>query len=109
LIGELTISEARARLPELVRYVTTRPDAVVRIENRRRGERVVLTSEGYLRWLEAMVKESNERDAEPFKLAGSIESDLTPDELEVALAEIEAEQAAQWEAELARTADEVGE
>jgi hypothetical protein len=108
MIGELTISEARARLPELVQYVTSRPDAVVRIENRRRGKRVVLTSEGYLRWLEAVVKESKKGDAQPFKLAGSIESDLTPDELEAALEEIEAEQAALWEARLAKLADEVG-
>jgi hypothetical protein len=105
LIGELTISEARARLPELARYVTSRPDAVVRIENRRRGERVVLTSERYLDSLEAFVKESKKGTVEPFKLAGSIESDLSAEELEAALEAINAEQAALGLEKMLRFAD----
>jgi PHD/YefM family antitoxin component YafN of YafNO toxin-antitoxin module len=88
----MTVAEARAKLYDLVEYVTETPDSSVVIEHRDRKERAVLVDEGHYRYLEAMVQEA-QKDAKPFKLAGSIQSDLTADELEEWLAQNRREQA----------------
>ncbi len=96
------ISEARARLPELAGRVASRPGEVVVIENRRRGERVVLTAESYLRSLEEVVAEAQKQAGKAFELEGSIESDLDADELAGALAAL---RRARDAADLARLED----
>src|SRR5687768_6953699 len=70
----MTVAEARAKLYDLVEYVTETPDSLVVIEHRDRKERAVLVDEGHYKYLEAMAKEVK-KDAKPFRLAGSI---LTP-------------------------------
>ncbi len=96
------IAEARARLPELAGRVAARPGDVVVIENRRRGERVVLTAESYLNTLEAVVAAAQRQGGEPFELEGSIVSHLDADELDAAMAAL---RAARDAADLARLED----
>ena len=88
----MTVAEARAKLYDLVEYVTETPDSAVVIEHRDRKERAILVDEGHYKYLEAMVHEA-QKDAKPFKLAGSIQSDLTADELEDWLTQNRREQA----------------
>jgi PHD/YefM family antitoxin component YafN of YafNO toxin-antitoxin module len=80
----LSISEARARLPELAQRVMDTPGEMVIIEHRDREERLVLTSESHIRMLqaraEALVKRMQK--GTEFKLAGSLHTDLSDDELE---------------------------
>lgn len=71
-----TVAEARAKLYDLVEYVTETPDSAVVIEHRDRKERAVLVDEGHYKYLETVVYEMKKRDEKPFKLAGSI---LTPE------------------------------
>ncbi|HLL47898.1 MAG TPA: hypothetical protein VK399_14400 [Longimicrobiaceae bacterium] len=88
----MTVAEARAKLYDLVEYVTETPDSSVVIEHRDRKERAVLVDEGHYKYLEAMTQEAR-KDAKPFKLAGSMQSDLTADELEEWLAQNRRDQA----------------
>jgi hypothetical protein len=87
----LSISEARARLPELARYLAKTPDGVVLIEHRDRAERLAIVTERRLRYLESLVAASAVREGESFRLAGSMTSDLDDQELEDALAAIKRE------------------
>jgi len=89
----LSISEARARLPELAQRAIDAPDELIIIEHRDREERLVLTTEGHIRMLEAMVAgfRGSRSGAAPFKVAGSLRTDLTDAELEAALARHRAE------------------
>ena len=80
----MTVAEARAKLYDLVEYVTKTPDSSVVIEHRDRKERAVLVDEGHYKYLEAMTQEAK-KGARPFKLAGSI---LTP----VGVAELDVEE-----------------
>lgn len=89
----MSISEARARLPELARYVVARPGAVVVIENRRMEEAVALTSVRHLEALERQVRERSKEVGMGFVLKGSIETDLSDAELEAAFQRMRAEQA----------------
>jgi hypothetical protein len=74
---------------------------VVVIENRRRGERVALVAESYLRSLEAIVEETQKKPGAGFELEGSIASDLTAEELEAAIASLRKGQDAADQARLA--------
>jgi PHD/YefM family antitoxin component YafN of YafNO toxin-antitoxin module len=67
----MTVAEARAKLYDLVEYVTETPDSSVVIEHRDRKERAVLVDEGHYKYLEAMTQEAK-KGAKPFKLAGSL-------------------------------------
>jgi PHD/YefM family antitoxin component YafN of YafNO toxin-antitoxin module len=98
----LSISEARARLPELARHVVARPGTAVVIENQRMDEAVVLTSERHLRFLEAQAMELRKHAPAAFTLRGSAETDLGADELASALERLRSEQSA---VELGRLAD----
>jgi hypothetical protein len=89
----IKISQARSRLPELAKYLARHPDQVVLVEHRDLDERIALTTEGHLRYLETLVKELRKQVSRPFRLAGSITSALEEEELEVALKEVKAEQA----------------
>jgi hypothetical protein len=98
-ILRLSISEARARLPELAQLAMGSPGRVIIIEHRDLKERLVLTTESTIKALEAGV---NKKPKTPtFKLAGSITSDLTDEEMETAIAEMRRK----WAAESARRID----
>jgi len=98
----IAISEARARLLELASRVASRSGEVVVIENRRKGERVALVAESYLRSLEVRVTEAEKKTGAEFVLEGSIESDLTAEALAAAIARLRAERDA---SDLGRLAD----
>jgi hypothetical protein len=87
----LSISDARARLPELARYLSGAPDGVVFIEHRDRAERLVLITERRLRYLESLVGASLVREGGSFRLAGSMTSDLDDEELDKALMAVKRE------------------
>lgn len=89
----IKISEARGRLPELAKYLIRNPDQVVLVEHRDLDERLALITEGHLRYLETMVMELRKKVTRPFKLAGSITSHLSDEELEAALRQMREEQA----------------
>jgi len=98
----LSISEARARLTELAQLVMDSPGTKVIIEHRNREERIVLVAESHIRALEVMVEKLRESNAAtPFKLAGSISSELTDQEMEAALAELRAAAASQADRRIA--------
>ena len=81
----LKISEARGKLPQLAKYLARHPAEVVLVDHRDLDDRIALTTEGHLRYLEAAVRELKKQVARPFRLAGSISSDLSDEELEAAL------------------------
>ena len=99
-ILRLSISEARARLPELAQLAMGAPGKAIIIEHRDFKERLVLTSERSIEALEAAVKKA--ANASTFKLAGSISSDLTDEELEAAIKEGRRK----WAEESARRAED---
>ena len=98
-ILRITISEARARLPELAQLAMESPGAIVIIEHRDYKERLALTTEGYVRLLEeTIMKLKSLLDLPPFQLEGSLQTDLTPEEMEAELMAMRAEQAQRDEA-----------
>lgn len=98
----VSISEARARLPELAQLVMAAPQNTVIIEHRDRKERVVLTAESYLRTLEAIVDNWKKQTADSFSLASSMSSELTDDQLQAALTGLREEAAAAAASKLLR-------
>jgi hypothetical protein len=90
----LSISEARARLPELAQLVMEMPGQRIIIEHRDRKERVVLTAESHFLMLEAMVDHLKGQSAPHFTVAGSLTTDLADEDLEKALHELRQEAAA---------------
>jgi hypothetical protein len=88
----IKISQARSRLPELARYLARHPDQVVLVEHRDLDDRMVLMTEGRLRYLETLIEELRKQVGRPFRLAGSITSGLGDEELELALKKGQAEQ-----------------
>lgn len=69
----LTVSEARAKLFDLVEYVTETPDSTVVIEHRDRKGRAVLVDESHYQYLEAMTRELKKQvPPTEFRLAGSL-------------------------------------
>jgi hypothetical protein len=81
----LAISEVRARLPELARFLNRSPHERVLIEHRDMKERLALVTERHLRYLESIVNSARRRRGS-FKLAGSISSRLSDGAIEEALA-----------------------
>jgi len=90
---KLNISEARSRLPELARYLSQHPDAVVLVEHRDLPGPLALTTEEHVRYLENLVEELRRQVGQPFVLAGSMSTHLSDTDLEVALREMRDEQA----------------
>jgi len=89
---KLTISEARARLPELARKVVSEPGTVEYIAHRDLPDDLALTAASHLRALERTVEELRKRlNMAPFKVAGSLASELNDDALEDVLARIRGE------------------
>lgn len=89
---KVNISEARARLPELARHVAQSDDPVVLIEHRDLTGALALTTEAHLHYLTTLVEQLRARLGEPFRLAGSVASELSGDELEAELAASREEQ-----------------
>lgn len=67
----IKISDARARLFDLVESVTGEAGGVVLLEHRDRAERAALVSERYLRYLQNTIGELRRHGSHPFRLAGS--------------------------------------
>jgi hypothetical protein len=86
--NSLNISEARAKLPQIAQSLIREPGSVVYIEHRDLDERLAFTTESHLRYLETMVSRLRAGAAGSFSLAGSIQTDLTPEQLEAALTEL---------------------
>lgn len=89
----LKISEARGKLPQLAKFLAAHPREVLLIEHRDLDHRIALTTEGHIRYLETVAKELKKHSGRPFKLAGSISSTLSDEELEAALRAMSEEQA----------------
>lgn len=87
----ISISEARAQLPALAKYLRRSPREVVFIEHRDLPERLALTTESHLRYLESLVEAAAKQGAGRFKLAGSMTSSSSDDEIEEELAKIKRE------------------
>lgn len=96
----LTISEARGNLLQLARFLADHPHEVVLVEHRDLDQRIALTTEGHIRYLESVMRELKKQVGRPFKLAGSIASSLSDEELEAALRATREEQAGLWEKKL---------
>ena len=90
---KLKISEARAKLFDLVDYVTSQEQGVVLIERRDNPERAALVSEEHLRYLYATIEGLEKKDRSPFRLKGSMKLLVSAEEMEAALADGRREQA----------------
>ena len=88
-----SISEARARLSELVAEVL-RSDATISIEHRDREDRVLLVSERRYRYLEEAAERAASESGRALPVAGSMELCGSDGELEQDLARIREEAAA---------------
>ncbi len=77
----VTISEARAKLFELVDYVTETPDGVVLIRHRDRKERAALVSESQLEYLRISARAQATRRRAAFRLIGSATLHVDPEEV----------------------------
>jgi hypothetical protein len=89
---KVPISAARAKLFQLADLVrSSDEDAVVVLEQRGEPDRVALVREARLAYLEARVSELERRDRQPFKLAGSLTSNLDDAGLDAALRTIRME------------------
>jgi hypothetical protein len=88
----ISISEARGKLPQIAKLLKRSPDEVVLIEHRDMNDRLAIVSERHLRNLESIVKSLKDQFSKPFRLAGSIETKLSDEELEEALETIKKEQ-----------------
>ena len=86
------ISAARAKLFQLAELVrSSGEDAVVVLEQRGESDRVALVREARLAYLEARVSELERKERRPFRLAGSLRSDLDDAGLDAALRTIRRE------------------
>lgn len=80
------ISDARARLFDLVDEVIEAQEGMVLIEHRDRAERAALVGERYLRYLQSTVAELRKSRGPSFRLAGSARLVASADEVDAALA-----------------------
>lgn len=97
MAGEMSISEARKRLPEIARRLVASPGAVEYIAHRDLDDLLAITTRSYVRYLETTVAELRKRVAEPFSLAGSIAAAGSDEALEEALADLRRDAAARAE------------
>lgn len=99
----MSISEARARFPELAKKVSARPGAVEYIEHRDLQGHLALTTASHIAYLEATIAELKKRLGTPFSLMASISSSHSDAEIEAALKTSREEQAREASSKLART------
>jgi hypothetical protein len=88
----ISISEARGKLPQIAKFLKKSPREVVYIEHRDMDDRLAIVSERHLRNLESIVKSLKDRFSKPFRLAGTIESKLSDQELERVLDSVKKDQ-----------------
>lgn len=81
----ISISEARARLPELARRIAGSPGRVEYITHRDLDEDIAMTTRSHLRFLEDSLRALRGRARASFQLAESMTTDLSDAELEAAL------------------------
>lgn len=67
------ISEARAKLLEILDYVTGEEDGIVLIEHRNEAGRAALLAEAHLKSLHRTIEELRARTGEPIRLEGTAE------------------------------------
>ena len=79
---KLSVSEARAKLFDLVEQVTSDPQAEVVIEHRNQKSRAVLVDAGQYRYLKATAEAVRRVNEPPFQLYGSIQLPGTPEEFD---------------------------
>lgn len=96
-----SISEARARLPELARQLVREPGAVAYIAHRDLPEGLAMMSESHLQYLEATVAELRRKLTRPFVVGGSASSALDDDALDAALLALRSDSAADADRRLA--------
>lgn len=84
---ELTVSEARARLFELVEQVTGNPDEPVVIEHRNKGGRAVLVDADRYDYLASLARGVMKVHERPFQLYGSMQLGVPEDEFDAWLDE----------------------
>jgi hypothetical protein len=89
----LNISEARARLPELARFLARNPANIVLVQHRDLDDRIALITERRLRYLENMIAEMKKQLTRPFTVAGSMSSELGDPELAATLDTLKSEAA----------------
>lgn len=82
----LSISQARARLPELAHRIAGSPGRVEYIAHRDLDEDIAMTTRSHLRFLEDSLQELRSRSATAFRLAESMSTDLSDAQVEAALA-----------------------
>jgi len=80
-----SISEARARLPELARRVAGTPGRVEYISHRDLEDDVAMTTRSHLRFLEDSLRALRARTAGAFSLSGSMATEVGDAELDAAL------------------------
>jgi len=86
----ISISEARARLPELARRVAGSPGRVEYIAHRDLDEDIAMTTRSHLRFLEDSLRELRGRDGTDFRLSDSMSTDLSDEAVEAGLAAVKA-------------------
>ena len=90
---QMSISEARARLPELAHRIAASPGRVEYIAHRDLDEDIAMTTRSHLRFLEDSLRELRRRSAGEFRLAGSMSTGLSDAQVEAGLAAVKAEAA----------------
>jgi hypothetical protein len=88
---QISISEARARLPELAHRIAGSPGRVEYIAHRDLDEDIALTTRSHLRFLEDSLRELRSRSAGAFRLAESMSTDLSDTQVEAGLTAVKRE------------------
>lgn len=88
---QMSISEARARLPELAHRIAGSPGRVEYIAHRDLDEDIAMTTRSHLRFLEDSLRELRRRSAGTFRLAESMSTALSDARVEAGLAGVKAE------------------
>lgn len=79
---KLSVSEARAKLFDLVEQVTADPQEEVVIEHRSQKGRAVLVDAGHYEYLKAAAAGLKQIRERPFKLKGSMQPTVPPEEFD---------------------------
>ncbi len=79
---KLSVSEARAKLFDLVEQVTADPQEEVVIEHRSQKGRAVLVDEGHYEYLKAQAAGLKQIRERPFQLRGSMQLAVSPEEFD---------------------------
>jgi len=81
-VKKVSVSEARAKLFDLVEQVTAHPQEEVVIEHRSQKGRAVLVDAGHYEYLKAAAAGLRQLRERPFKLKGSMQLTVPPEEFD---------------------------